>query len=115
MEVKGHMSYMLFRSGAFMRAALFIAVSACIAKGDTITASLFSPTAPSGALTLIDVSSVTPPSDSTLTDPGVYTITFSTPAGEGIVKGKTSGHAIPVAGVSGTTAQYLTGGFGSPL
>ena len=64
----------LFHTGAFVRTALLIAVSVCIAKGDTITASLYSPFG--GPLpVVIDLDAITPPSQSTLTGTG-YSIRF---------------------------------------
>ena len=106
----------LFRTGAFVRTALLIAVSVCIAKGDTITASLYSPFGGPSPV-VIDLDAITPPSQSTLTGTG-YSIDFSPgfSSNEGVVQGSASGaYAVPVAGVSAGQPEYLTGGYGSPL
>jgi hypothetical protein len=110
------------RSRVLARALVAVAasVSLCmitgVTKADTITASLFSPLAPSGVTPIdIDLSSVTAPSTSMLTGSG-YTVTFSVGSGQGVVQNTLGGvHATPVAGVSGSTPEYLTGGFGSAL
>jgi hypothetical protein len=97
-------------------AATSLAVSG-LASADSITASLYSALAPAGTTpTNIALAGVTPvPSQSTLTGLG-YTVTFSVGAGQGVVKGNASGlHAVPVAGVTGATPEYLTGDFGSAL
>jgi len=112
------MLYKSLRSGAFMRAALFIAASACIAKGDTITTSLFTPLAPSGTPVLIDLAGIHPlPSQTGITGTG-YSIAFnpSVEANEGVVQGSVLDvHGTPIGGVTGSTPEYLTGGFGSSL
>lgn len=99
-------------------AAALCTVAMGSAKADSITASLFSsPQAPSGASpVLVDLSGITPPSDSEILGNG-YTIAFSVGSGQGVVQGTLEGlHAVPVAGVSGSsTPEYLTGGFGSTL
>ena len=81
------------------------------------TASLFTPQAPSGAITaVIDLTTVTAPSQGTINGTG-YTISFNTPADQGVVQGASADrHAVPVAGVTDSgQAQYLTGNFGSSL
>lgn len=83
----------------------------------TITADLFTPLAPSGSTpVLIDLSGITAPSQTVISGIG-YTITFSgVPAGQGVVQGTVATlHATPVAGETGTTPEYLTGGFGTAL
>ena len=63
--------------------------------------------------TAIDLSGIITPSQATVTRPG-YVVTFNTASGQGVVRGAASGlYAIPVAGVSGGQATYLTGNFGS--
>jgi hypothetical protein len=96
--------------------ALSIAVSGGIANADSISASLFSPLAPSGTTpTAINLVGITAPSRSTITGAG-YTVSFSVAAGQGVVKGDVATlHAVPVAGVSGSTPEYLTGNYGSSL
>lgn len=87
-----------------------------VAKADSITASLFSPMAPSGGSpVVVDLDGITPPSDATIDGTG-YTISFSVGADQGVVQNTDGVHAVPVAGVTGgTTAEFLTGGFGSAL
>jgi hypothetical protein len=88
-----------------------------VAKADTISASLFSPLAPTGVIRIIiELSSIFPPSQVSVKGTG-YSIDFSDVGGdEGIVQGTLVGrHAIPVAGVVGMTPEYLTGGFASGL
>jgi hypothetical protein len=109
----------LVRSGVFLRTTVLIAASVCIAKGDNITTSFFSPFAPTGSVVVpIDLDGVTTPSQGTLAGAG-FTITFSPgfPADQGIVQGYSAGeHAVPVAGVTGSDQpDYLSDGYGSPL
>jgi hypothetical protein len=87
-----------------------------VAKADTITASLFTPQVPTGtAPVLVDLNGITVPSSATINGTG-FTVMFSVPAGQGVVQGTIEPiHAVPVGGVTGTTPEYLTGGFGSPL
>jgi hypothetical protein len=96
--------------------ALSIAVSGGIANADSITASLFSPLAPSGTTpTAINLVGITAPSRSTIVGPG-YSVSFSVASGQGVVKGNAGGlHAVPVGGVIGSTPEYLTGNYGSTL
>jgi len=81
-----------------------------------ITASLFTPQAPTGtAPVLVDLDGITVPSDATINGTG-FTINFSVAAGQGVVQGTVEPlHAVPVGGVTGTTPEFLTGGFGSML
>ncbi len=63
------------------------------------------------------LSGITPPSDTDLTGTG-YDVSFSVAGGQGVVQNSIPGHAVPVAGATGTnddTAEYLTGDFGSSL
>lgn len=116
MEVEDQVLCKLFHAGVLVRTALLIAVSVYIAKGDIITASLYSPFGGPSAV-VIDLDGITPPSQSTLTGTG-YSIQFSPgfSSNEGIVQGSVSDVcAVPVAGVSGGQPEYLTGGYGSPL
>ena len=111
------MSRSLFRSGLFARTALLMSAGLCAAKADTVLTSLYSPLTPSGATTVpISLQGVTPVDNSTLTAPGLYTITFSVDSNQGVVQGPSSGnYAIPVAGASGGQPEYLTGDYGSAL
>ncbi len=106
----------MFRVTPVLGLALSIAVSGGVANADSISASLFSPLAPSGTTpTAINLTGITAPSHSTIHGTG-YTVTFSTAANQGVVRGDAAGlHAVPVAGVSGTTPEYLTGNYGSAL
>jgi PEP-CTERM motif len=106
----------MFRVAPILSLALCIAVSGGIANADTISASLFSPLAPSGTTpTAIDLTGITAPSRSIIAGPG-YTVSFSVASGQGVVKGNAAGlHAVPVAGVIGSTPEYLTGNYGSAL
>ena len=104
------------RSSLLVGAVFSIAALVSTAKADTLTASLFSPMAPSGGSPIvIDLTGVTPVSQSTLTTAD-YIVTFSPgfSFGQGIVQGMGgAGHAVPVAGETGGMPEYLTGGFGS--
>lgn len=105
-----------FSSTCFIGTVLSIAAMG-VAKGDSIAASLFSPLAPEGATPVaINLSGITTPSQSPVTGTG-YSIAFSPgfPSNEGVVQGTGSVNAVPVAGVSGSTPEYLTGGYGSAL
>lgn len=107
-----------YRIRPAMGLALAIALSAGVANADSITASLFSPLAPTGTTpTAVDLTGITAPSRSKITGQG-YTVSFSSVvSGQGVVKGNSAGlHAVPVAGVTnGTTPEYLTGNYGSAL
>ena len=94
-----------------------MALGVCTAKGDSISASLFSSVTPAGGtLVPIILSGIATPSQNFLTGPG-YSIAFSGGAlNEGVVQGTINpGHAVPVAGISGSLPEYLTGDYGSPL
>lgn len=119
------MACKLGRSGVYARAVALIAVSVCIAKGDTVLASLYSPYASAGAtVTSINLSGITTPSQTQVgggTSGLPYAITF-TGVGlqEGVVQNSVSGeYAVPVAGAVGGgtsgTPEYLTAGYGSAL
>jgi hypothetical protein len=104
-------------SEPFWKPLLAAVVPMGVVKADSITASLFSPEAPSGTTPLvIDLAGVTPPSDSALVGTG-YSISSSVGSGQGLVQGTNTGaHATPVAGVTDSDApEYLTGCFGSAL
>ena len=80
-----------------------------------ITASLYSPPTTSGATTVINLTGITPPSSAAVQGSG-YSISFSVPAGQGVVNGAMSGaYAVPVAGASAGQPLYLTGNYGSAL
>ena len=99
----------------FRRIALFIVfVTGGVMNAAPISASLFSPFAPSGSMvTLVDLSAIATPFQGTVTGNG-YSITFSgVGANQGVVQGTLpTVHATPVAG---PTPDFLTGGFGSSL
>ncbi len=97
-------------------AALGFCTALGVAHADSISASLNSPIPPSGGvLSAIDLTGITTPSQTTVTKPG-YTVTVTTGSRQGIVKGSSAGlYAVPVAGVTHGTAEYLTGNFGSSL
>jgi len=68
-----------------------------------------------GTGTAIQLRSITAPSATAINGIG-YSLTFSVPGGQGVVDGAIAGqYAIPIAGVSGSNPQYLTGDAGSPL
>jgi hypothetical protein len=106
----------LLRAFLFSGTAISLMTVTNVAKADTITASLFTPMAPTGtAPLLVDLNGITVPSDTTIDGTG-FTIAFSVGAGQGVVQGTEEPlHAVPVGGVTGTTPEYLTGGFGSAL
>jgi len=82
----------------------------------TISASLFSfQPAPGSTITPIVLTGITPPSHATITGAG-YTVTFTNELStDGVVQGAGPTHAIPVAGMSGGSPEYLTGGYQSSL
>jgi hypothetical protein len=112
--------HMFFSVTAAMSLALFTAparaTSVTLPDGSTLTASVNALAPISGETTFVDLTGVTPPSDATLTGTG-YTITFSNfsscGSDEGIVNGSDACHAVPVAGGSVSTPEYLTGGLNS--
>ena len=94
--------------------ALLLAASAGIASASTITASLFSPDAGLGPV-IIDLTGITATSQAPFSGPG-YSVSFAVDPDQGVVKGALdSRYAIPVAGVTGGNAEYLTGDYGSAL
>lgn len=103
--------------GVLARTTLLMAASVCIAKGDLITASLYTAIAPTGsAVTVVNLTGITAPSQSYLSESGLTIAFSSVGSNQGVVKGTTGGvHAIPVAGVSGGLPEYLTGNYGSAL
>ncbi len=106
----------MFGKALFASAALSIALTAGVANADSITASLFSPLPPSGTTpTVIDLTGISTPSQATIHGAG-YTVTFATAGNQGVEHGANPGvSAIPVAGVTGTTPEYLSGNYGSSL
>ncbi len=103
----------------FRKAFLIVAatsLAAALASADSITASLYSPLAPSGTTpSVVSLTGITTPSQSMITGSD-YTVSFATASNQGVVQGNVSGaHAVPVAGVMGTTPEYLTGNYGSSL
>jgi hypothetical protein len=113
---------MPFRVEVYMKNSTNLLVGAClmltsfgVARADIIQASLFSPLPPVGSvLTPLSLSGISTPSETTINGLG-FTVTFSTATNQGVVNGSNTLHAVPVAGVSGTTPEYLTGDYGSAL
>jgi hypothetical protein len=100
----------------FVIAVLSTVMSLGMAEASTITADLFSPLAPAGSTpTVIDLTGITDPLQAPLTGTG-YSISFAgVGSNQGLVQGNLGGaHAVPVAGVTGGSAEYMSGGFGSP-
>ena len=94
--------------------ALLLAASAGIASASTITASLYSPDAGLGPV-IIDLTGITATSQAPFSGPG-YSVSFAVDPDQGVVQGALGGrYAIPVAGVTGGNAEYLTGDYGSAL
>ena len=92
-------------------------IGAATARADSFTASLFSPIAPAGGTpVVVDLTGVTTPSQGSISGTG-YTVSFSgVGPGQGVVQGSTAGfNAVPIGGVSGSTPEYLSGGYGSAL
>jgi hypothetical protein len=88
-----------------------------LAEANTVTASLFSPLAPTGsALIVVDLTGFTAGPHTTLSGAG-YSINFdAVGSDQGLVQGTLGGsHAVPVGGFADGSAEYLTGGFGSAL
>jgi hypothetical protein len=117
--------YRLCRSGVLLRAAALVAASACVARADSVLASLYSPVpAADSVVTSISLLGITTPSQTQIgggTSGLPYVITFSgVGATEGVVQDTVSGeYAVPVAGAVGGgtsgTPDYLTAGYGSAL
>ena len=102
---------------ALLTSAAIIAGAAPAGAGPlTVSASLYTPQVVAGTATPIALSGMASPSASTITALG-YSISFANvPSGQGVVQGALAGrHAIPVAGVIGGAAEYLTGDYGSAL
>jgi MYXO-CTERM domain-containing protein len=79
----------------------------------TITASLFSPIPATGSVTTSVSLTGSTPSQAPISGTG-FSISFSgVGSTDGMVQGNGTIHAVPVAGVSGTTPLFLTDGFGS--
>ena len=101
------------RRTAFLPLAMTMlsALSAPAGATAIVTASLYSPTVLSNP-TLIATPGA-PTYAMALSGSG-YSVTFDTPANQGVVQGASAGvYAIPVAGTSNGQATYLTGGYGS--
>ena len=105
---------MLIRSLLAGASLLAIASAAQAAPITTFTESLTTPLTPPGSvLTPIRLNGVgiIPPSQNIITGTG-YSVTFTEPANQGVVKGTTANlHAIPVAGVNGGAPVYLMGDY----
>jgi hypothetical protein len=103
------------RIAVFVGTALLLAASAGIANASTITASLYSPDAGLGPV-LINLAGISPtPSQTSFSGPG-YSVSFAVESDQGVVRGALdSRYAVPVAGVTGGNAEYLTGDYGSAL
>ena len=102
----------LFLSGVALCASTYAASATPI-----VTASLFNPVAPTGSTVipiLVNGLGIATPSQALITGTG-YTISFTGEAGtQGVVNGpQASQHAVPVAGLSGGVATYLTADYGS--
>lgn len=99
----------------FLLSAMAITISVT-ANAATITTNLLTPITPSGALTPISLTGITPSSQTGFSGTG-YSVSFTgVGAAQGVVQNFASGvHAVPVAGATVSTPQYLTGDFGSPL
>ena len=84
-------------------------------SGAVIQTSLYDlPLPPQTQVTPIVLAGISVPDAATIQGSG-YSVTFNVGAGQGVVNGSNGIHAIPVAGVSGTTPEYLTGDVGSAL
>ncbi|HXN48231.1 MAG TPA: PEP-CTERM sorting domain-containing protein [Bryobacteraceae bacterium] len=111
------MSRKFFHPGVVVRTALLMSAGLCAARADTVQTSLYSPVTLSGSTIVpISLQGLTPVDNTTVTAPGLYTITFSVAPNQGVVQGASGGnYAIPVAGASGGQPEYLTGDYGSAL
>lgn len=120
------MACKLGRSGVYARVVALIAVSVCVAKGDTVLASLYSPFAPTGStVTSINLTGVTTTPSQAEVGGGTtglpFAVTFNgVGTDEGVVQNSVAGeYAVPVAGAVGGgtsgTPEYLTAGYGSAL
>ena len=100
----------------FGTAVLSTVLSLGIAEGNTISASLFSPLAPVGSSPIvIDLTGFSAGPHTALSGSG-YSISFdAVGVDQGLVQGTDASHAVPVGGVTGGLAEYMTGGFGSSL
>ena len=99
---------------AFLSCCAALALTGTAHATVTATASLYTPMEAFGALTTVDLTGVaTTPSSGTLSGAG-YLLTFNTSSSQGVVRGSAAGlYALPVAGASGSSPTYLTGGYGS--
>lgn len=111
----------LCSSGVIARTAVLIAVSVCIAKGDTVLGSLYSPSAPTGSTVIaISLIGISTPSQVEVGGGSTglpYAITFNgVGSDEGVVQNSVAGeYAVPVTGGSTGNPEYLTAGYGSAL
>jgi hypothetical protein len=96
---------------------LLITAGAGIARANTIYyASLYTPALGSNPV-VVDLTGIAPDSSADIFGSG-YTIQFVPPfpSDQGVVRGAFPGqYAVPVAGVSSSQPEYLTGDYGSPL
>ena len=100
----------------FLFAGLAFMAATSVAQAGTITnfqESLTSPIAPFGSV-LTSIALPGTPSSQNFTGAGFSVAFNGVASNQGVVQGAASGvHAVPVAGVSGGSPTYLTGGYGS--
>src|SRR5260370_4007553 len=106
----------VFTLQSILASSLLSLASANVASASIITANLYTPLGAVGnVITPISVNGNVPPGNAAILGFG-YTLDFATDADQGVVNGTTPGKsATPVAGVTGSTPEYLTGDYGSPL
>lgn len=99
---------------ALLAGVVFVGAAPAAHAALITTASVTTMQAAAGATTTaIDLSGISTPSQTTIVRSG-YMVSFDTASNQGVVRGAADGlYAIPVAGVSGGLATYLTGNFGS--
>jgi hypothetical protein len=107
------------RSDVLVRAAVLLAMSVCVAKADTVLASLYSPIPSAGStVTSISLIGITTPSQAEVGGgSSPYAITFDdVGSDEGVVQNSVTGeYAVPVGGGTTGDPEYLTAGYGSTL
>ncbi len=104
----------LFARSLLSAAALSLAAGS-LAQADSIEASLTSPLAPTGKLTVVDLTGISTPSHTTIRRPG-FSVSFINGPQQGVVRNAAFGlHAIPIGGVADDSPEYLTGNYGSDL
>lgn len=102
--------------GSFLAIAVFSIASGSIASADIMSASLYASLPPSGlTLTPINLGAIPTPSNAAILGGAGYTVTFSTAPGQGVVQGSSANYAIPVAGGSSESPEYLSGDYGSTM